>query len=106
LAFFTGNAQSAAFQARYALILFPIYPGSIFHGLARVRLMTLIRSAFVTHVPVELLRRFDPGQMALLVAFTGALWSAALWVFHVGLPRGSSPLRIGEPDRNARVGGG
>jgi len=95
LAFFIGNAEAAAFQARDALILFSIYPGSIFQGWAKLLLMTLIPAGFMTHIPVELLREFDPGKMALLVAFTSVLWLVAICVFQMGLRRYESGNLIG-----------
>jgi ABC-2 type transport system permease protein len=95
LAFFIGSAENAAFQARDGLLLFATYPGSIFHGAARVLLMTLIPAAFVSHIPVELLREFDPGKLALLITFTAGLWALTLLVFQLGLRRYESGNLIG-----------
>jgi ABC-2 type transport system permease protein len=87
LAFFIGNAEAAALQAREAMILFSIYPGSLFQGGVKLLLFTLIPAGFVSHMPVELLREFEPARMALLVGFTCVIWVAAVWVFQIGLRR-------------------
>ena len=71
------------------------YPGSIFSGWAKILLFTLIPAGFVAHVPVELLREFDPAKMGLLLAFTGAIWVVAIWVFQAGLRRYESGNLIG-----------
>jgi ABC-2 type transport system permease protein len=87
LAFFIGSAEAAAVRARDNLILFSTYPGSIFQGWAKLLLLTVIPAGFMAHLPVELLREFDPAKMALLVAFTAALWLITIAVFQVGLRR-------------------
>jgi len=95
LAFFIGNAEAAAFQARDSIIMFSMYPGSIFSGWAKILLFTLIPAGFVAHVPVELLREFDPAKMGLLLAFTAGIWLVAIWVFQAGLRRYESGNLIG-----------
>lgn len=87
LAFFMGNAEAAALRARDSLITFSLYPGSIFEGWPKLVLLTVIPAGFMAHIPVELLRDFDAGMMALLLGFTAALWLAAICVFQIGLRR-------------------
>ena len=53
----------------------------------KVLLLTVVPSAFLAHIPVELMRQFDPGMMALLLAFSAGLWIAAVAVFRFGLRR-------------------
>lgn len=87
LAFWIGNAEAAAFQAQQAIITFSLYPGSMFQGWLRVLLFTAIPAGFISHVPVELLRSFDPALFGglLAVALGGA--GLAVAVFQVGLRR-------------------
>jgi len=87
LAFWMGSAEAAAFQAQQAVITFSLYPGAMFQGWMRVLLFTAIPAGFISHVPVELLRSFDPSLFAgLLMA---AVFSAvlAIAVFRIGLRR-------------------
>jgi ABC-2 type transport system permease protein len=87
LAFFMGNAQAAAFQARDSLVNFSLYPSPVFRGWTRVLLMTLVPAAFISHVPIELLRHFDTVWLTTLLAFAAGLWLLTLWVFRRGLRR-------------------
>jgi ABC-2 type transport system permease protein len=87
LAFWVGNADNLAIQAINALITFGLYPIEIFPGLVRILLYTLIPAAFVGSVPAELLRDFNWGQLAILLAFTAGISVAAGVVFRWGLRR-------------------
>lgn len=87
LAFYIGSAEAAAAQAQNAIITFSLYPGPMYRGWVRLLIFTLVPAAFVGHVPVELLRRFEPLWLAALIGFTVALWAAALLVFRLGLRR-------------------
>ncbi|MBI3977662.1 MAG: ABC-2 family transporter protein [Chloroflexi bacterium] len=87
LAFFVGNAEVASTQAQGALLMFSTYPGPIYRGWVKLLLFTAIPAAFMAHVPVELLRAFDPLLFAALLGFTVGLWAAALLVFRAGLRR-------------------
>jgi ABC-2 type transport system permease protein len=87
LGFWIGNAEAAAFQAQQATINFSLYPGSVFQGWIRVLLFTLVPAGFISHVPVELLRSFEPLRMAAVLAFTVCSLLLALGVFRLGLRR-------------------
>lgn len=87
LAFFMGNAEATTNSARDSLVNFSLYPSPIFRGWTKVLLLTVVPSAFLAHIPVELMRQFDPGMMALLLAFTAGLWVAAAAFFRLGLRR-------------------
>jgi ABC-2 type transport system permease protein len=87
LAFWIGNAEATAYQAQQAAINFSLYPGAMFHGWIRVLLFTAIPAGFISHVPVALLRAFDPLLMLGLVGFTALSVLAAVAVFRIGLRR-------------------
>jgi viologen exporter family transport system permease protein len=87
LAFWIGNAEAAAFQAQQAVITFSLYPGTMFQGWMRVLLFTAIPAGFISHVPVELLRSFDPALFGGLLAIAGFSTALAVLVFHVGVQR-------------------
>ena len=87
LAFWIGNAEATAYQAQQAAINFSLYPGAMFHGWIRVLLFPAIPAGFISHLPVELLRRFDPLLLVGLIAFTAVSAIAAVAVFRAGLRR-------------------
>jgi len=87
VAFFIGNAQTISLQLLGALITFGGYPGSIFKGLVRAVLYSVIPVGFVVYVPVSLLRSFSVAHLAGLLAFAAAIAWAASWLFGAGLRR-------------------
>ena len=87
LGFWIGNAEATAFQAQQATINFSLYPGSVFNGWVKVLTFTLVPAGFISHLPVELLRTFDPWRMAAVLGFTGLSMVLALSVFRLGLRR-------------------
>src|ERR1700694_1241874 len=87
LGFWIGSAEATAFQAQQATINFSLYPGSVFNGWIRVLIFTLVPAGFISHLPVELLRTFDPWRMAAVLGFTVLSVVLALIVFRMGLRR-------------------
>jgi ABC-2 type transport system permease protein len=87
LAFWIGSAEATAFQAQQAAINFSLYPGAMFQGWIRVVLFTFIPAAFISHIPAELLRSFDPLLLAELLGFTTLVVVLAVVVFSFGLRR-------------------
>lgn len=85
LAFWLGSAEAAAFQAQQAVITFSIYPGAMFSGWTRLLLFTVVPAAFISHIPVDLLRTFDPLLLAGLLGFAAFSVALAGGVFYVGL---------------------
>ena len=59
LAFWLGNAEGLASQMWQALLTFATYPPPLFRGLVKGLLFTALPAAFISHVPVQLLREFD-----------------------------------------------
>lgn len=87
LAFYLGSSEGLSSGIGNALIHFSTYPTRIFDGWTRVVLFTLIPAGFIAEVPVDLVRRFQWGDLALLVVGSAAFSSAAWFVFHKGLKR-------------------
>lgn len=90
LAFWLGNAETVAGQMHNAFINFSTYPSRIFKGGARILLHVAIPAAFVTGVPVELLRAPDGMLVCLELGAAIAIVAAAGLVFHAGLRRYTS----------------
>jgi ABC-2 type transport system permease protein len=95
LGFWIGNAEVAAFQANQALINFSLYPGPMYQGWIRVLLFTAVPAAFVSHIPVELLRSFDAPKLAALFGVTCLSVLLAISAFHIGLRRYESGNLVG-----------
>jgi ABC-2 type transport system permease protein len=87
LSFWLGNAEGLATQMWNALITFATYPASLFQGLVRVLLFTLLPAGFLSYIPVQLLRQFDPAWFAAEVAVAVGALAVAVWVFYRGLRR-------------------
>jgi len=94
LAFWFGKAKSIAYELRYSLILFSTYPFDVYSGAVKMLLFTAIPAAFIAGLPVQLLARFDPKAMLLMLA--GAVFFEALGfgLFYLGLRRYESGSAI------------
>jgi ABC-2 type transport system permease protein len=87
LAFWLGNAEGLGSQMWFALVSFATYPAPLFQGFVKALLFTLLPAAFLSHLPVEMLRNPDA---AILFAEAGVAVGALLvsiWVFYRGLRR-------------------
>ncbi len=67
LGFFLGSAETISENLRFALITFGTYPPSIFSGVAKILLYTLIPAGVCSYIPVEALRQ-NSFELALLAA--------------------------------------
>ena len=87
LAFYMGNAQNASQQMSNAMTTFALYPNSLFAGVSRLLLYTLIPAAFVGAVPVRIIQERDPMLLLFLLGAVGLIWGVATAVFYLGLRR-------------------
>jgi ABC-2 type transport system permease protein len=87
LAFWLGNAEGLASQMWQALITFSTYPDPLFRGLVRGLLFTVVPAAFMSYIPVQLLRQFDPALIAGEIAAAAGALALAVLVFYRGLRR-------------------
>jgi ABC-2 type transport system permease protein len=87
LAFWLGNAEGLASQMWQALITFATYPDPLFRGLVRGLLFTVLPAAFLSYLPVRLLRELDPWVLLAEVTFAFGALSLAVFVFYRGLRR-------------------
>ena len=94
LAFYMGNAEYASTQAHMAMMTFSLYPNTLFSGMARVMIFTLIPAGFVGAVPVEIIKSGGFAQLPLLVFATAAIWAIAIGSFYYGLRRYESGSAI------------
>ena len=97
-AFWLGRVDGLARQATELLITFSAYPSSLFGWSLKLVLFTVLPAAFVGHLPAALVRSFDLGTLALVVAGTAAWAVLAWWVFERGLRTYASGSRFGVRD--------
>ena len=94
MSFFIGNAAQWSFYTANTMLTFALYPYGLFQGLVRLILYTLIPSAFVGAVPVEII---ETHSFALLGALAGAALASVGGlgiVFRIGLRRYESGSAI------------
>lgn len=85
LTFFLGNAESIASLATEAMISFTLYPGSIFKGVTKVLLMTVIPTVWAAYIPVELYREFSVSRFLWVMGIDMLFLTAAVIIFRIGL---------------------
>jgi ABC-2 type transport system permease protein len=94
LAFYMGNAQYASQQMTNAMLTFALYPNTLFSGVSRIMLYTLIPAGFVGAVPVEMIKGRDATLLPVLLGAAAAMWAIATAVFYIGLRRYESGSAI------------
>jgi ABC-2 type transport system permease protein len=77
-----------------ALLTFSMYPNSLFSGLARFMLYTLIPAFFVGAVPVDIVKGRDGMLLLLMAGAAVVVWTIAALVFYTGLRRYESGSAI------------
>jgi len=87
LAFWIRGARSLARDLVDFVILFSMYPGSIWSGGLKLVIYTLLPAGFIVLMPVSLLRGGEAREMAMLVAATLAYAGLAAGMFRIGLAR-------------------
>lgn len=95
LTFFLGNAEQFAGTITEMIIMFILYPGSIFSGPSTWILHTVIPSALVAWIPAELFMQFDLNKFAVLMVADLGIILLSILVFSMGLRKYSSGNRMG-----------
>ena len=87
LTFYLGNAEGLAEQWRFSMITFSTYPATLFEGVVKLILFTLIPAAFVSFLPIEALRQMSFWYAFLTVLGSFAILLIGIMVFYLGLKR-------------------
>ena len=87
LAFYLGNARYLSQQMTNAILTFALYPNTLFSGVARLLLFTLLPAAFIGAVPVEVVKSRSWLLLAGLFGAVVVLWGVGTAVFYLGLRR-------------------
>jgi ABC-2 type transport system permease protein len=94
LAFWLGDTTTVSRQAWHFLILFSLYPSTIFGGWLKLLLFTALPAGFIGYLPVDLLHRFSWGTLLAVVGASVAYVAVAALVFRLGLRRYQSGSRF------------
>lgn len=87
LSFFMGNAEQIAAVFSESMLNFSLYPISVFSLSIRAILYTVIPAAFISFVPVSLVKEFSFGLFALFIGVAVfGIWLSRR-VFYAGLKR-------------------
>lgn len=85
--FFIGSSEGVFSNLTMALVHFSTYPTKIFDGWTRILLFTAIPAAFISELPVELIRDFTWINFGKLTFGAAAFFCLALLLFNLGLKR-------------------
>jgi ABC-2 type transport system permease protein len=94
LAFYMGNAQNASQQMWGGMVTFALYPNTLFSGVPRLLLFTLIPAGFVGAIPVQIIQERNPLLLLSMVGAVLVFWGIAAAVFYLGLRRYESGSAI------------
>ncbi|HLZ57412.1 MAG TPA: ABC-2 family transporter protein [Ktedonosporobacter sp.] len=95
LAFFLGNVEGLAQQMLGALVSFSTYPMSIFSGVVRLLLFTVLPAGFISFVPLQLLRQFSWPLLGVMIGATTLIVLLAVGLFELGVKRYESGSLLG-----------
>jgi ABC-2 type transport system permease protein len=94
LPFWIGRAETVSRQLWELLITFSLYPEPLFGGALRLMLFTVLPAAFVSYLPVQIVRQPSVAILTMLLAGSAAYLALAVWVFGRGLRRYASGSRF------------
>jgi ABC-2 type transport system permease protein len=87
LAFYAGNSEALGMQIQNAVITFSTYPLDLFSAGVKVVLFAAVPAGFLSYLPVQVLREFNPAFLAAIVCFTATIATVAVAAFYQGLRR-------------------
>ncbi len=87
LSFFMGSSEGISRFLFESLLTFSMYPESMFSGMAKILLYTIIPAGFVGYIPASLLRDFSSTLFFGMIAFAAGISIFARWFFYFGLRR-------------------
>ncbi|MFA6089023.1 MAG: ABC-2 family transporter protein [Candidatus Woesearchaeota archaeon] len=87
LSFFIGDSRQTSKTLWMSILCVATYPSSVFSGFAKILIFTILPAAFISGVPVELLRTFSLQWFFILIGFTILISLIAIVMFYAGLRR-------------------
>ncbi|MDD4557264.1 MAG: ABC-2 family transporter protein [Alphaproteobacteria bacterium] len=95
LSFYKNDIDRFGHNIFMSFLIFSSQPASVFGGWYKVIYLTIIPAGFISLFPVEIITDFKWVNLAILLSFTTALSSFAIWFFYRGLKRYSSGNKFG-----------
>lgn len=90
LPFFAAQGSRMTDQLLESFIIISTYPHNGFGMAVKILLLTVVPAGFVAYLPIEAIRNFDLGQMAMLGGAAIFYMSMAVIIFNRGLRRYTS----------------
>lgn len=87
IAFFVGNFEEAAEQWYHMLLGFTLYPQTVFHGVLKMLMFTLVPAFFIATLPVEIINFFSWEKIWWLFGFGLITFILAIGLFRLGLKK-------------------
>lgn len=87
LTFFVGNGEGLAEQWRFSMVTFSTYPATLFEGVVKFILYTLIPAGFVSYLPIVALKQMSMYYALLTLLGSFAVMVVGVGVFYAGLRR-------------------
>jgi ABC-2 type transport system permease protein len=97
IAFWLGDTTTVSRQAWHFVILFSLYPSTIFGGWLKLMLFTALPAGFIAYLPVDLLHRFSWTTLLGIAGAAVAYVAVAAFVFRLGLRRYQSARASATP---------
>jgi len=95
LAFWFRDTEALSRQFLHFVLVFAIYPKTVFSGWLKIMLFTVVPAGFATFLPVDVVRKAS-GWYLLATILGAVVYSALAWVvFRAGMRRYESGNRFG-----------
>lgn len=95
LAFWVPRTEILSRQLLDFLIMFSLYPESLFSGALRALLFSAMPAAFISYLPVQVIRDAAPGALLWLLLGAAASLALGITIFQRGIKRYASGSRFG-----------
>jgi ABC-2 type transport system permease protein len=92
--FFIGRGEAISSSLEVAIIVFATYPFSLFSGVSRFLLLTILPAGFIGGIPVSILQQFNLQWFLILIGFTALIALVAYGFFRLGLRKYESGSMI------------
>lgn len=90
LAFFIKKSDMISDSMTNLVISFSTYPGSIFKGVTKLLLYTIVPVGIISYMPVEVISNFNLFNFLIIIAYAVFMIFLAFYIFNKGLKRYSS----------------
>lgn len=90
LAFWIGKSDALSDTMTNLVICFDTYPGTIFKGITKILLYTLVPVGLSAYMPIKVLENFNIIYFVIIIVYTILITIFAFFIFNKGLKKYSS----------------